>query len=175
MQARRWNGGNNLLADSKAAIIDEAKRIDEDTTHSYKGHYEAATAWRRVNLSVGLAGALAGALAAVFTLSPLNWLVVLLAVLVSASSAVMAFLNPSRTAELHQRAGAEYSALRNRARIFHTVDCRRSAAEEELATHLKAISEQRNELNQRSLQIPRWAYKRALKGVKQGEATYAVD
>ena len=59
--------------------------------------------------------------------------------------------------------------------MFWTIDCRRENSEHLLADKLKDLSEQRDRLNRECPQIPRWAYKRAKKGIEEGEASYEVD
>jgi len=68
------------MADVTTAIVAEAKRLEEDTLYSAKGHFETAARWERFNLAVGLIATVAAALAAVFTLSHNDALVILLAV-----------------------------------------------------------------------------------------------
>jgi len=96
-------------------------------------------------------------------------------VLVAISTGIMTFLNPSQTASSHHGSGTSYNAIRNTARMFHTIDCQSGAASDELAARLKELSRQRNDISAKSLSIPPWAFVHARKGIEQGEAAYAVD
>ena len=46
------------MSDLIRKLIDEARRIEEDTEHSFKGHYNAASRWARYHLCIGLPSAL---------------------------------------------------------------------------------------------------------------------
>ncbi len=126
------------MTDVTEAIVTEAKRLEEDALYSAKGHFEAATRWERFNLAVGLLATVAAALAAVFTLSHNDVVVILLAVLVSISSGVITFLNPNKIAASHHRAGIEYNAIRNKARIFYEIECRSGDATDHLTVLVSA-------------------------------------
>jgi len=163
------------MTDVTEAIVTEAKRLEEDTLYSAKGHFEAATRWERFNLAVGLLATVAAALAAVFTLSHNDVVVILLAVLVSISSGVITFLNPNKIAASHHRAGTEYNAIRNKARIFYEIECRSGDATDHLTAELKDMSRQRDGLSVKSPSVPRWAFENARRGIEAGEASYKVD
>ena len=63
----------------------------------------------------------------------------------------------------------------NKARIFYTIDCWRTEAEDVLADKLKYLSERKDELNSKCPQPPYLAYLWAKRGIKAGEGSYAVD
>ncbi|MGB7000692.1 MAG: hypothetical protein WBE22_01525 [Halobacteriota archaeon] len=67
------------------------------------------------------------------------------------------------------------NSLRNKARIFCEMDSYGVDSYQEITKQLKELAEQRDELNQNSPQIFRWAYKKARKGIEEGEADYKVD
>jgi hypothetical protein len=75
----------------------------------------------------------------------------------------------------HLNAGNSYDALMNRVRIFWAIDCWRDESEQVLTERLKHFSEQKDELNRKCPQIPKWAYKAGKKGIERGEATHRVD
>lgn len=159
-------------------LIEEAKRVEEDALYSAKGHFSAASVWTNVHWWIG---ALTAAMAAVAGGSALsrfdshNEVAGVLAIIVAATTAVMTFLNPHARADGHHRAGNRYNSLRNRARIFHDVDCEAGGADDEITETLKVVARERDELNEESPQIPGWAYRRAKKGIEQGEAAHKVD
>jgi len=163
------------MADVTTAIVAEAKRLEEDTLYSAKGHFETAARWERFNLAVGLIATVAAALAAVFTLSHNDALVILLAILVSISTGVITFLNPNKIAASHHRAGTEYNAIRNKSRIFYEIECQSNDANDHLIAELKAMSRQKDDLSAKSPSVPPWAAKKARQGIEAGEATYKVD
>lgn len=163
------------MADMREAIIVEAKRLEEDTLFSSKGHFEAASLWGRVNLIVGSVTTVAATLAAIFTFSHNDAVVIGLSVLVAISTGIMTFLNPSKNASIHHGSGTTYNAIRNSARMFHVIDCQSGATSDELSARLKELSHQRNDVSAKSPSIPRWAFVHARQGIEQGEAAYTVD
>jgi len=166
------------MKDIKEKLIDEAKRIEEDSLYSAKGHFEAANKWRNIHLWLGLPTAVLAALSGVSALAQFDFhdiLAAFLAILVTALASVITFLNPNEKASSHQDAGNKYNSLRNKVRIFHEIDCVGKSSVEELTERLKEFAGLRDELNQTSPQIPREAYEKARKGIEEGEADYEVN
>ena len=166
------------MEEIKEKIRKEAERIVEDSLYSAKGHFEAASKWRKMHLWLGLPAAVLAALSGVSALTQFDYhniLAAFLAILVTALTSVITFLNPNEKASSHQDAGNKYNSLRNKVRIFHEIDCRGKSSAEELTERLKEFANLRDELNQNSPQIPREAYEKARKGIKEGEADYEID
>lgn len=162
----------------KNKMINEAKRIEEDSLYSAKGHFVAANFWTNFHLWIGVPTAILAAIAGVSALSQFdnhNIIAGILAIVVTALTAVTTFLNPNEKANSHRNAGNKYISLRNKARIFCEIACCEEDSDQELAKQLKALAKQRDELNQDSPLIPTWAYKKARKGIEEGEAKYKVD
>ena len=63
----------------------------------------------------------------------------------------------------------------HQARIFRTVEADGPIADQQVVVELKRLATQRDELNEGSPQIPRWAYSKAKKGIEAGEARHEVD
>lgn len=162
----------------KEKVIKEAKRVEEDSLYSAKGHFIAASFWTNFRLWIGVPTAILSAIAGASALSQFdnhNVIAGILAITVTALTAVTTFLNPNEKANAHQSAGNKYNSLRNKARIFCEIDSCGENANQELIKRAKELTKQRDELNQKSPQIPRWAYKKARKGIEEGEADYKVD
>ncbi len=162
----------------KENIIKEAKRVEEDSMYSAKGHFVAANFWTNFHLWIGIPTAILAAIAGASALSQFdnhNIIAGILAIIVTALTAVTTFLNPNEKANSHRNAGNKYNSLRNKARIFCEIDCCREDSDQEFAKQLKELAKQRNELNQNNPQIPRWAYKKARKGIEEGETKYKVE
>jgi hypothetical protein len=159
-------------------IIREAKRIEQDVLCSAKSHFVAAHFWARFHLLLGVPvvaiSAVAGA-AALAQFDATHILAGMLAIGVSALSAVMTFLNPNEKASAHLNAGNRYDSLRNQARIFWTIECWGDHSDQVLTERVRRLSELKDDLNKVSPQAPPWAYRRARKGIDEGEAEYAVD
>lgn len=167
-----------MAGEIKNKIINEAKRIEEDSLYSSKGHFVTADFWTNFHLWIGVPTAILSAIAGASALSQFdnhNIIAGILAIVVTALTAVTTFLNPNEKANSHRNAGNKYNSLRNKARIFREIDCCGGDSDQELTTQLKELAKQRDELNQSSPQISRRFYKKARKSIEEGEAKYEVD
>ncbi len=163
---------------TKDEVIREAKRIEESLLHSSKGHFEAARFWGNFHLWLGIPVVIMSTIAGASFLTKFDYGTVIAGVLslcVAIISAVMTFLNPNEKVNAHHNAGNAYDALMNETRIFWAVDCWGADSEGTLTEKLKYISEQKNELNRKCPQIPKFAYNAAKKGIDAGQAKFAVD
>lgn len=163
--------------EAKEKIIKEAKRIEEDSLYSSKGHFYAAQFWTNLHLWIGIPATILAAVAGASALSQFdNHQIIagVLAILVVALSAVSTFINPNEKAVIHHNAGNRYNSLKNRARIFSEIDIDMES-DESLLAQLRRLSAGRDELNEKSPQIPKWAFRKARKGIDDGEAQYKVD
>jgi hypothetical protein len=99
------------MSDLINKLADEARRVEEDTEHSFKGHYNAAARWGCYHLCIGLPAALsaASAGAAAFRDQP-EWAGAL-ALVSTALTTVLTFLKPSERAEMHKAVAGQYSFL----------------------------------------------------------------
>lgn len=163
------------MSDLITKLADEASRVEEDTEHSFKGHYNAAARWTRYHLWVGLPAALAAAVAgaAAFKGHP-EWAGAL-ALVSTALTTVLTFLKPSERAEIHKAVAGQYQALRNQARIFREIGLLDGMTAEEAKTRLFALAEARDELNQRAPAIARGDYELAKQDIDGGRARYRTD
>jgi len=162
----------------KENLIKEARRIEEDSLYSATGHFVAANFWTNFHLWIGVPTSILAAVAGGSALSQFdnhNIIAGILAIVVTALTAVTTFLNPNEKANSHRNAGNKYNSLRNKARIFCEIDSCREDSDQEITKQLKELAKRRDELNQNSPQIPGWAYKKARKEIEEGEADYKVD
>jgi hypothetical protein len=169
---------NDSTESIKSMIIKEARRIEEDSSYSAKGHFVAANFWTNFHLWIGVPTAILAAIAGASALSQFdnhNIIAGILAIIVTALTAVTTFLNPNERANSHLNTGNKCNSLRNKARIFWEIDACGDDSDQELTKQLKELARQRDELNQNNPQIPRWAYKKARKSIEEGEADYKVD
>lgn len=158
-------------------IRNEAKRIEEDSLHSAKGHFYTAQSWSNINLWLGCFSAFFSAIAGASAMSQFCYHDILaggLSMIVAGLTAIITFINPNEKASTHQKAGNNYSALRNDIRIFYDIEIDK-ADDEQTVGELKKLNDRRNKLNIESYQIPKWAFKNAKKGIEAGEASYKID
>lgn len=165
-------------------LVSEAERLEEDSVFSSKGHYAAADYWRNTHLIVGIPTAILTGLAGVVILAgngevlgiSISLVFGLVALAGAVSTAIMTFLSPQEKSTKHQAAGDNYNSLKGRARRFYDIDIYRTSYNlEQLAERLELLIEKRDELNQASPLIPERAYKKAKKGIEEGQASYETD
>ena len=153
-----------MMEPSRIKIVEEAQRVENDTLYSAKSHFEAANGWKNFHIFMGIPTVIFSAIAGASAFSQFdnhNSIAGVLAILVAALTAVSTFLNPNEQADAHQNVGNRYNALRNRARTFYTIDDLIETSDQELVKQVKELIKQRDELNESSPPIPRWAYKKA--------------
>jgi len=156
-------------------LANEARRVEEDTEHSFKGHYNAAARWSRYHMLIGLPAALLAAIAgaAAFRDQP-EW-AGSLALVSTALTTVLTFLKPSERAEMHKAVAGQYQSLRNQARIFREIRLLDGMTPEEAKGRLFGLAEERDELNQRAPAIARGDYELAKRDIDGGLARYRTD
>ncbi len=162
---------------NKEKIINEAKRIEEDSLYSAKGHFYAGQCWVNTNLWLGGFSAVLSAVAGASALSQFDYHNIVaggLSIVVAGLTAVITFINPNERATVHQKTGNKYNALRNDTRIFYDIEAN-EADDKKAIDDLKKLNDRRNKLNIESHQIPKWAFEKARKGIEEGEAKYKVD
>lgn len=167
---------------AKAQIIDEAKRLEETTLYSSKGHHCAAARWGNGHLWLGLPTAILSTLvgAASFAQfakqSPeVAFVAGCISITVAVLSGVTTFLNPNKREASHLAAAHGFDRINNDTRLFWSVECWLEESETVLNAKLKELIDRKNDLNAKSPQIPNWAYVRAKKGIAAGESEFKVD
>ncbi len=157
------------------AIIEEAKRIEENCLFSSKGHFIASRCWDNFNVWMGLPTIILAAVSVALAFTSVFLLAGILSTIVVILSSLTTFLNPKEKANDHLLAGNNYDSLLTKARIFWTVDCVSEFTLLVLTEKLKDLESQKDKLNRECLQIPTWAYKKGKKGIEQGEASYGIN
>lgn len=160
---------------TKEAIIREAKRIEESCLYTSKGHLVASSFWNNFHLWIGVPTTIIALVAGILSFSKDYINVGILSIIVAILTSLSTFLNPKERANSHFAAGNNHDSLLTKARIFWTIECKRENSVEILESKLKDLSGQRERLNRDCPQIPKWAYKKAKKGIEDGEANYVVD
>jgi hypothetical protein len=166
------------VSKTKDEIIREAKRIEEALLYSSKGHFAAAHFWSNFHLWIGIPVVLLSSIAGASALAKFDGTHVIagtISIMVAALSGVMTFLNPHERNAAHLSSGNHYDALMSKVRIFWSIECWRDESDDILTKKLMDLSEQKNRLNQSCLQVPRWAYGTAKKGITAGEGAYVAD
>ena len=163
------------MSDLKTKLIAEACRIEEDTEHSAKGHYNAASRWGHCHLWIGLPSAVIAAIAGGTAFNDMAELAGTLAIISTALTTVLTFLKPSEHAENHKAVAGQYLTVRNQARIFREIEIE---GKDEISEHKKRLLElvnTRDELNHSSPSPSRKDYEQAKKDIDDGLSQYQVD
>jgi hypothetical protein len=163
------------MSDLITKLADEARRIEEDTEHSFKGHYNAAARWARYHLWIGSPSALLAAIAGVAAFKDQPELAFALALVSTAFTTVLTFLKPSERSEIHKTVAGQYQALRNQARIFREIDLMDGMSPDEAKARLLELARARDELNQTAPDPGRRNYELAKQDIDSGRARYRVD
>lgn len=161
-------------------VIIEAKRLEESTLYSCKGHHQASQGWKNWHLMLGLPTVVISTLVAAAEpakdIPYVATAAILLAVVVPILSGITTFLNPNEKLAAHLAAAHAYDRLNNAARMFWSIDCwAADATDEGLTSQLRTLIAEKDELNKASPQIPHSAYKKAKRGIEEGEASFKVD
>ncbi len=166
------------ISKTREQVIVEAARIEEACKYSSKGHFKAATLWSFFHLALGLPMVMLAGVAGAAAFSRLpgsGELGGYFSIAIVVLSSVVTFLNPNKKASEHLNAGNKFDAMLNKVRIFRTIECWDESSDQVLTERLRRHSEDKSTLNQTSPQIPAPAYWLARRGIKDGEADYAVD
>ncbi len=156
-------------------LVAECQRIEEDTEHSSKGHYNAGDRWGRYHLFLGLPAAIVAAIAGAAAFKDCPELAGSLALVSTALTTVLTFLKPSERAEMHKSVGSQYHALRNQTRIFREIELSDGLDAETAKERLLELARIRDELNAASPGIPRCDYEKAKQDIDAGNSQYRVD
>jgi hypothetical protein len=160
-------------------IIREAKRLEESTLYSMKGHHVASTGWSTRNLWLGMPVVIISALVGATTFSKytetypaLKAFAGFLSLTVAVLSGITTFLNPNEKENAHLNAAHGYDKLNNEVRLFWSVECWQEESDQVLTSKLRELIDRKDVLNSGSPQIPGWAYKKAKAGIEAGEAKF---
>lgn len=165
-----------MTAQLRDKIADEAKRIEEDAVHSFKGHFNASSGWEALHLWLGVPAAIFSTVAGatIFADAATWWNVIAgtLGVLAGAIMAVATFIDPNRKAEVHHKAGADYQQIRNDARLILEVKIHSGCSDDFLIQQVELLRKRQTDCAKDYPVIPTWAYRKAKAGVASGEADY---
>lgn len=152
----------------------EAHRIEEDTEHSSKSHYNASTLWGRFHYWLGIPMSITAALAGITAIQELPMIATLFAVASTVLGTLQTFINPGEKSNIHKSAGDHYLTLRNETRCFREIEML-NLSPEEARERILIISDERNALNESSPIPPRSCFERTRKDIEEGHTQYRVD
>ena len=157
------------------ALRNEAWRIEEDTEHSAKRHFNTCDLWSGLHYALGIpATVLAAAASTALVKNDHGW-AQLMGLAVALFAALMTFLKPSDRASQHRAMGNQYLAVRNDARMFREIDLAEAIDDSKKSERLRRLAQRRNDLNSSAPSTPRWAFEKTRQGIAEGETAYKID
>lgn len=155
-------------------IKKECLRIEEDAIHSSKGHYNASDFLKKIHYGIGIPTVILSAWAGVDVFNNNANLAGYLTFLATALATLQTFINADNKAIKHKNSGDEFNSLKNQTRIMREIEIN-TLSEKEIIEKIKSLSKRCDGLNKISLQIPKHAFKKAKKGIDEGQANYLAD
>lgn len=156
-------------------IRKELLRIEEDSEHSAKSHFNAAARWDGYHFRIGLTSTIIIAIGGAISLSNYPLVGGTFAIISSSLAATLTFLNPAEKSKTHKTAGDQYLSLRNQSRMFREIVMKNNPSSDVLEKGIFELAAQRNQLNQTSPNIPRKDYESAKADISEGRSKYIVD
>lgn len=155
-------------------IKKEFSRIEEDAIHSSKGHYNASSFLKKVHYIFGIPAIILSAWAGVDVFNNNAIWAGYLTLLTAILTALQTFIGANEKAVKHKNSGDEFNSLKNETRIMRNININ-LLSEKEASEKIILLSNKRDKLNEVSLQIPKYAFKKAKKGIDEGQAKYLAD
>ncbi|MCU7829584.1 MAG: SLATT domain-containing protein [Candidatus Thiodiazotropha sp. (ex Myrtea sp. 'scaly one' KF741663)] len=164
-----------MTQELRERLAAESRRIEEDSDHSARSHYNAADRWGHYHLWIGLPATILAAVAGGAAFNNCQIIAVALSIIVTALTTVLTFLKPSERAEIHKSAADQFLGLRNKSRLFREVELSDATDMESVKAKLLELAAVRDELNRSSPGIPREDYEKAKRDIDSGSSQYRVD
>jgi len=134
--------------------VDKARKIAAEYSVSAsdiaKEHWKAQNRWKNIHLWLGLPTAIMAALSGVSALAQFDYhdiLAAFLAIMVTALTSIVTFLNPTERASFHRQLKAKNQALANDTHIFAEMECDKIPPEQR-TQRLKEFADRIDKLEQ---------------------------
>lgn len=150
-------------------LVREVTALERVLAFSCKAQYVAASFWSQLHLWIGLPTAALAAVSGGTALAHHTRLAAGLALAVTVSAAVAAFLNPTERHKLHHAAGNEYSKLGRDMRLWRQFE-QPDLSDEEVLAKIREFQAERDRLNEQSPQVSRAIFLWAKRRVDRDEA-----
>ena len=157
------------------ALRDEAHRIEEDSIYSAKRHFNECDIWTRSHYVLGIPAALLAALVTTALIKNYTDLAQALAMASALLVALLTFLKPNDRASQHRAVGNQYLALRNDARMYREIDLAEPIDDVKKSERLRSMAQRRTDLNASAPTTGDRAFKKARRGIEEGQASYLAD
>jgi len=158
----------------KQNILNEAKRIEEDSLNAVLEHYSVANRYDRIHWYIGVPAMVLAIIAGSMSLSPFeNFHMIggIVAIIAAGFASAMLFIHPNEQANFHRYAGNRFNALRNSVRFFYEVEAESLTSDVELTHRIGELPAMRDELNLVSPATPYQTLRQAKKNYPDKEIT----
>jgi hypothetical protein len=151
------------MRSTREQLVHEITGLERVVAFSCKGQFGAARIWSHLHLWIGLPTAALAAISGGTALANHRTLAAGLALAVSVSTAIVAFLNPAERHKVHHAAGNEYSKLARDLRLWRQFE-QPELSDEVVLAKIREFQSERDRLNEQSPQVGRitflWAKRR---------------
>ena len=134
----------------KQNILNEAKRIEQDSQSAATLHNVAANRYDRIHWYIGIPTMVLMIIAGSMALSPFENLHVIagiIAIISAGFATAMLFIHPNEQANIHRHVANRYRTLQNKARFFYEIEVENLESDAELTSRISELSMMRDELN----------------------------
>lgn len=155
-------------------IKKECRRIEEDAMHSSKGHYNDYEIWSKIHYAIGLPMVVFSAWTGLDIFTQNSGYAGYLALIVTALASLQTFVKADDKSIQHKNSADELNNLKNEVRRLGEIKSE-ILPEEKLAEELEIIAEKYSQIIKVSLPISNYAFKKAKKGIDEGQSQYLAD
>jgi hypothetical protein len=166
---------NDEVVSLQVKIAAELSRIEEDTVHSSKSHFNCADRWERINLWIGIPAVVLSAVTGYVATQGYAEIAAAIAAIVAVLAALQTFLKPSDRSVRNKSAGNQLQAVNNEARIVRTILIGKDGDEGSMREKCRELSDRQNLINSLAPPFSGRDFKKAKAGILKGEATHRVD
>lgn len=152
----------------------ECQRIEEDATHSSKGHYNDSGIWLKIYYAIGLPMVVCSAVSgfAFFTknLEHAGYL----SLVVTTLALLQIFIKADDKSIQHKNSADELNHLKNEVRRLRKIKTE-ILSKEKLMEELDVLAGKYSQIIRISLPISNYAFRKAKKGIEEGQSKYLTD
>jgi hypothetical protein len=164
----------NIVSSTSDPVQRQLERIIEDSIYSAKSHFEAASFWETVHVTISVLSILLSLVAGGTALQSYPMVAAVAAFAAALVASLTTFLNPIEKSYAHKRSADHFLQLRNKSRHLLEVGDINSNETARKAKLDELVNEQ-NTINGLSAAIPKFAFNAARKAIEAGEHRYEVD
>lgn len=152
----------------------ECQRIEEDATYSSKGHYNASSSWSKKHYWIGIPMVVFSTWAGVDIFTKNLEYAGYLSLVVTTLASLQTFLKAYDKSIQHKNSADELNHLKNEVRRLRKIKIE-ILSEEKLMEELDVLAGKYSQIIRVSLSISNYAFRKAKKGIEEGQSKYLTD